>query len=72
MEKFQISVKNLNNFWSFIKIYAVFVLNMCGEKSVWRKNDQYEVCEAIYVDGGDLWYMIALKALQKMKKISLH
>ena len=37
MEKFQISVKNLNNFWSFIEIYAVFVLNLCGEKSVWRK-----------------------------------
>ena len=44
MEKFQISVKNLNNLWSFIEIYAVFVLNLCGEKSVWRKNDKYEVC----------------------------
>ena len=47
-EKFQISVKNLNNLWSFIEIYAVFVLNLCGEKSVWRKslwrkNDKYEV-----------------------------
>ena len=31
MEKFQISVKNLNNLWSFIEIYAVFVLNLCGE-----------------------------------------
>ena len=50
MEKIQISVKNLNNLWSFIIIYAVFVLNLCGEKSVWRKtlwrkNDKYEVCE---------------------------
>ena len=44
MEKFQISVKNLNNLWSFIEIYAVFVLYLCGEKSVWRKNDKYEVC----------------------------
>jgi len=49
VEKFQISVKNLNNLWSFIKIYAVFVLNLCGEKSVWRKslwrkNDKCEVC----------------------------
>ena len=49
VEKFQISVKNLNNLWSFIEIYAVFVLNLCGEKSVWRKslwrkNDKYEVC----------------------------
>ena len=49
VEKFQISVNNLNNLWSFIKIYAVFVLNLCGEKSVWkkslwRKNDKYEVC----------------------------
>ena len=31
MEKFQISVKNLSNLWSFKKIYAVFVLNLCGE-----------------------------------------
>ena len=23
--------------WSFIEIYAVFVLYLCGEKSVWRK-----------------------------------
>ena len=45
VEKFQISVKNLNNLWSFIEIYAVFVLNLCGEKSVWRKNDKYEVCK---------------------------
>ena len=54
VEKFQIPVKNLNNLWSFIEIYAVFVLHLCGEKSVWResvwrkslwrKNDKYEVC----------------------------
>ena len=49
VEKIQISVKNLNNLWTFIEIYAVFVLNLCGEKSVWaksvwRKNDKYEVC----------------------------
>ena len=37
MEKFQISVKNSNNLLSFIEIYAVFVLNLCGEKSLWRK-----------------------------------
>ena len=37
VEKFQISVKNLNNLWSSIEIYAVFVLNLCGEKSVWKK-----------------------------------
>ena len=41
--------RNLNNLWYFIEIYAVFVLNLCGEKSVWRKslwrkNDKYEVC----------------------------
>ena len=51
MEKFQISVKNLNNLWSFIEVYAVFVLNLREEKSVWkksvwRKNDKYEVCAA--------------------------
>ena len=34
----------LNNLWSFIEIYAVLVLNLRGEKSVWRKNDKYEVC----------------------------
>ena len=28
---------------SCIEIYAVFVLNLRGEKSVWRKNDKYEV-----------------------------
>ena len=44
VEKFQISVKNLSNLWRFIEIYAVFVLNLCGEKSVWRKTDKYEVC----------------------------
>ena len=31
VEKFQISVKNLNNLWRFIEIYAVFVLTLCGE-----------------------------------------
>ena len=42
--KFQNSVTNLNNLWSFIEIYAIFVLNLRGEKSVWRINDKYEVC----------------------------
>ena len=47
-KKFGLSIKNLNNLWSFIKVYAVFVPNLCGEKSarrksVWRKNDKYEV-----------------------------
>ena len=31
VKKFQISVKNFNILWSFIKIHAVFVLNLCGE-----------------------------------------
>ena len=49
MENFGLSIKNSNNLWSFIKVYAVFVPNLCGEKSawrksVWRKNDKYEVC----------------------------
>ena len=44
VEKFQISVKNLNNLWSFIEIYAVFVLNLCGEKSVWRKSVWRKIC----------------------------
>ena len=37
VEKFQMSVKNLNNLWSFIEIYAVFVLNLCEEKSCVEK-----------------------------------
>ena len=53
VEKFLISIKNLNNLWSFIEIYAVFVLIFCGEKSVWRKslwikNDEYQVCSAYF------------------------
>ena len=36
-EKFQISVKNLNNLWTFIEIYTVFVLNSCGENLCWEK-----------------------------------
>ena len=43
VEKFQISVKNLNNVWSFIEIYAVFDLNLCGENLRGEKNDKYEV-----------------------------
>ena len=54
VEKCQIYVKNLNNLWSFIKIYAVFVLNLCGEKSVWRPNDKYEVCQKV-ADGTEAW-----------------
>ena len=43
--KFQLSILNLNNLWSFIEVEAVFVPNLCGEKSVrresvWRKNDK--------------------------------
>ena len=43
LEKFQISVKNLNNSWSFIEIYAVFVLNLCGENICGEKNDKQEI-----------------------------
>ena len=35
VEKFQISVKNLNNLWSFIEIYAVCVLNLCVMNVWW-------------------------------------
>ena len=38
VEKFQLSLQNLNNLWSFIKVYAVFVPNLCREKSVRRKH----------------------------------
>ena len=49
VEKFQLSIQNLNNLWIFIEVYDVVVPNLCGEKSVqrksvWRKNDKYEVC----------------------------
>ena len=27
----------MNNLWSFIEVYVVFVPNLCGEKSVRRK-----------------------------------
>ena len=47
MEKFQISVKNLNNLLSFIEIYAVFVLNLCGENLCGEKNDKYEVWKPV-------------------------
>ena len=45
VEKFQLSIQNLNNLWSFIEVYAVFVPNLREEKfvrrkSVWRKNDK--------------------------------
>ena len=44
VEKFQISVKNLNNLWCFIEIYAFFVLNLrgenlCGEKLTNMRSD---------------------------------
>ena len=50
VEKFQLSILNLNNLWSFIEVKAFFVPNLCGEKSlrrksVWRKSDKYEVCD---------------------------
>ena len=49
VEKFGLFFKkNLNNLWSIIKVYAVFVPNLYEEqsawkKSVWKKNDEYEV-----------------------------
>ena len=43
VEKFQLPIQNLNNLWSFIEVHNAFVPNLCGEKSVWRKNDKYEV-----------------------------
>ena len=55
VEKFQIAVKNLNNLWSFIEIYAAFVLNLCGEKSVWKKNDKYEVYQVVVKTTGSEW-----------------
>ena len=53
VEIFGLSIKNLNNLWSFIKVYAIFVPNLCGEKSAWRKsacrkNDKYEVYVSFY------------------------
>ena len=42
--------KEFEQFMEFIETYAVFVLNLCGEKSVWRKNDKYEVC-TYFADG---------------------
>ena len=55
VEKFQLSILNLNNLWNFIEVLAVFVPNLCGEKSVrrksmWRKNDKYKVR---FLDGSE-------------------
>ena len=44
VEKFQLPIQKLNNLWSYIEVHNAFVSNLCGEKSVWRKNDKYEVC----------------------------
>ena len=58
VEKFQIFVNNLNNLWSFIEIYAVFFLNLCGENLCGEKmtnmrsailfNIRYILYKAIY------------------------
>ena len=69
MEKFQLSIQNLNNLWSFIEVYAVFVPNLCGEKSVrrkyvWRKNDRsgYNMEDfdyrSILFDNGDIVHCV--------------
>ena len=42
VEKFQISVKNLNNLWSFIEIHAIFVLNLCGEKMTNMRSEKVD------------------------------
>jgi len=54
VEKFQISVKNLNNLWSFIEVYAVFFSigvkknlfekNLCGEKMTNMRYVQPKKC----------------------------
>ena len=38
-----LSCGEFEQFIEFYQNYAVFVLNLCGEKSVWRKNDKYVV-----------------------------
>ena len=42
VEKFQLSIQNLNNLWSFYRSLCRF----CS-KSVRRKNDKYEVCRQL-------------------------
>ena len=36
--------KEFEQFMEFYQNLFLFVLNLCGEKSLWRKNDKYEVC----------------------------
>ena len=48
VEKFQISVKNLNNLWRFIEILYRFGSKFVWRKYRWRKNDKYEVCIWLY------------------------
>ena len=71
VEKFQLSIQNLNNLWSFIEVYATFVPNLCGEKSVrrksvWRKNDKYEVWIKITQEG-TTWKMSSIKTMLFLK-----
>ena len=49
VEKFGLLIKNLNNLRSFIKVYVVFVPNLCGEKKAWRKNDKCEVYLVLHI-----------------------
>ena len=60
MEKFQLSIQNLNNLWSFIEVYAVLFQiyveknlcreNLCGEKMTNMRSDQRQyLLEIIFV-----------------------
>ena len=64
------SYMSIQNLWSFIKVYAVFVPNLFGEKSVqrksvWRKKHKYEVYLtpiAIAIPALSLWPRASRKA----------
>ena len=61
VEKFQISVKNLNIFWSFIKICAVCVLNLCGENLCGEKMTNMRSDNVWWIHFKAYWYDVRWK-----------
>ena len=65
VEKFQLPIQNLNNLWSFIEVHNSFVPNLCGEKSVWRKNDKDEVWN--HIGAFVLWHVAKIQDCHTFK-----
>ena len=65
VEKFQLPMQNLNNLWSFIEVYNAFVPNLIGEKSVWRKNNKFEVWN--HIGAFILWHVSKIQDCHTFK-----